>query len=79
MPDPQRCCVLALCCPPGSAAQRASLKAWLTDVVLAELPMTDEARARKVEAHLATLPWGKAAADFLAEAGPADTVGGEAV
>lgn len=70
MPDPQRCCVIGLCCPPGSAAQRASLKAWLTDVVLADFPMTDEARERQVEAHLAGLPWGKTAADF-----PADSVG----
>lgn len=31
MPDQQRCCLLGLCCPPGSPAQRASLEAWLRE------------------------------------------------
>jgi hypothetical protein len=31
MPDPRKCCILGVCCPPGGKAQRADLKAWLLD------------------------------------------------
>lgn len=65
----RRCCLLGGCgCgPAGSAAQRQAMKEWLILEVLAEFPMTAEARERHAEAHLALLPWGKAAADLSAD------------
>jgi hypothetical protein len=76
MSDPRKCCLLGICCPPGGEAQKASMTTWL-DGILAEFPMTDEARAAKVKAHVDALPWGKIAADFLGTetGGPADTTG----
>lgn len=29
--DPVRCCILGVCCPPGSAEQRAALAQFLMD------------------------------------------------
>lgn len=33
MPDPRPCCILGVCCPPGSAEQKAEFKAWLMEKV----------------------------------------------
>ena len=38
--DPQRrCCIIGLCCPPGSPAQRKAFKAWLVEKLFtADMP-----------------------------------------
>lgn len=64
MPDPRTCCLLGVCCPPGSAAQRSALAAWLTAKLAAHFPATDTGREAMVNAWLDELPWGKTAADF---------------
>lgn len=57
----QRCCILGLCCPPGSAAQRAAFKAWLMEKIET---ITEDSRPGKddsemVDAWLDELPWKK--------------------
>jgi hypothetical protein len=57
----QRCCLLGVCCPPGSAAQRASLKTWLLEK-LAEIGRDDFDETKdedRVDAWLDELPWKK--------------------
>jgi len=34
MSDPRKCCILGICCPPGSAEQRADLKQWALGLLL---------------------------------------------
>lgn len=85
MPDPQRCCVLGLCCPPGSPAQRQSLKTWLTGKLFqSDMPgkLYGPNSETVIDSWLDELPWGTTAADFDAEGHritPADSVEGEAV
>lgn len=64
MSDPRKCCLLAICCPPGSAAQRTSLAAWLTAKLAAHFDGSEAGFEDLVASWLDELPWGKTAADF---------------
>lgn len=87
MSNGHACCLLGVCCPPGSPAQRRSLRFWLAEklasVGRAELVSPLDGATAKLDAWLDELPWGTTAADFDAEghriAGPTDAVGGKAV
>lgn len=86
MSNGHACCLLGVCCPPGSPAQRASLRAWLTGkLFLPDMPgkLYGPGSEVVIDSWLDELPWGTTAADFDAEghriAGLADDVGGEAV
>lgn len=61
MPDPIRCCLLGVCCPPGGKAQRADLKAWLLEK-LESMPEHGDPHGVNshevmVEGWLDELPW----------------------
>jgi hypothetical protein len=56
--DQRRCCILGLCCPPGSAEQRQALKKWLFEKVYAIVDDPDpEHDALMIDAWLDELPW----------------------
>lgn len=60
MADPRKCCVLGVCCPPGSPEQRAALKAWLLGHLFgSEMPgkLYGPDSDTIIEAWLDELPW----------------------
>lgn len=66
MTDVRKCCILGLCCPPGSAAQRADLKAWLLEKVggalLADYTLATPGSTleSEIDSWLDELPWEQA-------------------
>jgi len=70
---PQRCCLLGVCCPPGSPAQRQALKEWLiakiAGAVTADTRFSIESQgapcllADVVDSWLDELPWEKEPTD----------------
>lgn len=62
MPDPIRCCLLGVCCPPGGKAQREALRSWLLEKLGNSLTAdTKLASGNTLEAEvdgwLDELPW----------------------
>lgn len=64
MTDVRKCCLLGLCCPPGSAEQRADMKVWLVRKLLltgfTTFSGTIESTEAVVDSWLDELPWEKA-------------------
>lgn len=57
MSNGHACCILGVCCPPGGAKQRTSLKTWLLEKIEADLKLPPSHTEAWIDTWLDELPW----------------------